>query len=164
MLDRPQPVSACCAMSQPDAGRGQSRSGTTREPGYRTDRRGARPRILLELQNRLDAYLDDPGRHLPTLKAVNGSDRQQRHERRVACVQLSRAMLSYLEINREAWTPVYPGGTATDFSGGGWWRTNSRIQTRKQGAFAAARARSRRRPATGRCRAASRPARRSPDR
>ncbi|WP_293034972.1 hypothetical protein [Paraburkholderia sp.] len=33
----------------------------------------ARPRIPPEMQNRLDAYLDDPGRHLPTLNGVNGS-------------------------------------------------------------------------------------------
>jgi hypothetical protein len=85
-------------MPSPDAGQGQSRAGATNEAGNRTDRRGARPRILLEMQNRLDVYLDDPGRHLPTLNAANGSDRQQRSGRRVACVQLLLALLSYLDL------------------------------------------------------------------
>ncbi|WP_233217500.1 hypothetical protein [Trinickia dabaoshanensis] len=50
------------------------------------------------MQKRLDAYLRDPSRHLPTLNAANGSARQQRLERRVACVQLLRAMLKYLDL------------------------------------------------------------------
>ncbi|WP_322058422.1 hypothetical protein [Paraburkholderia sp. J63] len=50
------------------------------------------------MQDRLDAYLDEPARHLPTLNAANGSHRQQRRERRMACVQLLRAMLSYLDL------------------------------------------------------------------
>ena len=60
--------------------------------------RGNRPRILVEMQKRLDAYLDDPSRHLPTLNAANGSVRQQRLERRIACIQLLRAMLKYLDL------------------------------------------------------------------
>jgi hypothetical protein len=54
--------------------------------------------MLSEMQKRLDAYLRDPSRHLPTLNAANGSARQQRVERRVACVQLLRAMLKYLDL------------------------------------------------------------------
>jgi hypothetical protein len=107
MQDRPQSVSAFCAMPSSDAGEAQLWAGAAHEPGNgaqrtdrtgRADRRGGRPRILLEMQGRLDAYLDDPSRHLPTLTAANGSDRQQRSERRVACVQLLRAMLSYLDL------------------------------------------------------------------
>ncbi len=47
---------------------------------------------------RLDAYLADPALCLPTLNAANGSARQQRLERRIACVQLLRAMLKYLDL------------------------------------------------------------------
>lgn len=57
-----------------------------------------RPRILTELRERLQAYLDQPNRHLPTLNAANGSVRQQRVERRIACVQMLRAMLKYLDL------------------------------------------------------------------
>ncbi|HHV7521264.1 TPA: hypothetical protein ACUNF5_002747 [Burkholderia orbicola] len=87
--DRPQPVSAYGTALPLDA-----------EPlrSHAPARRGGRPRILTEMQNRLDAYLDDPDQHLPTLTAANGSDRQQRLERRVACVQLLRAMLKYLDL------------------------------------------------------------------
>ncbi|MCG5076299.1 hypothetical protein [Paraburkholderia tagetis] len=68
------------------------------EAPNRTARREDRPRILLEMQDRLEVYLDEPGRYLPTLNVVNGSHRQQRRERRMACVQLLRAMLSYLDL------------------------------------------------------------------
>ncbi|TAM00375.1 MAG: hypothetical protein EPN70_22735 [Paraburkholderia sp.] len=64
-----------------------------RTPNEIGARGGNRPRILVEMQKRLGAYLDDPSRHLPTLNAANGSVRQQRVERRTACVQLLRAML-----------------------------------------------------------------------
>ncbi|WP_323123151.1 cyclic nucleotide-binding domain-containing protein [Burkholderia alba] len=46
----------------------------------------------------LERYIDDPARLLPTLNAANGSDRQQRLERRIACVQLLRAMVKYLDL------------------------------------------------------------------
>ncbi|MCW3609096.1 hypothetical protein K6Y32_23590 [Burkholderia cenocepacia] len=87
--DRPQPVSAYTATAPLDA---------EPVPSHAPARRGGRPRILTEMQNRLDAYLNDPDQHLPTLNAANGSDRQQRLERRVACVQLLRAMLKYLDL------------------------------------------------------------------
>ncbi|MCA7941758.1 hypothetical protein [Burkholderia cepacia] len=87
--DRPQPVSAHTATAPLDA---------EPVPSHAPARRGGRPRILTEMQNRLDAYLNDPDQHLPTLNAANGSDRQQRLERRIACVQLLRAMLKYLDL------------------------------------------------------------------
>lgn len=93
--DRPQPISAYCVAPSLDPESGQSRAPG---PNDHPDRRGGRPRILMEIQNRLDAYLDDPAQHLPTLNAANGSDRQQRSERRIACVQLLRAMLKYLDL------------------------------------------------------------------
>ncbi|WP_175804241.1 hypothetical protein [Burkholderia cenocepacia] len=87
--DRPQPVTAYSATAPLDA---------EPVPSHAPARRGGRPRILTEMQNRLDAYLNDPDQHLPTLNAANGSDRQQRLERRIACVQLLRAMLKYLDL------------------------------------------------------------------
>ena len=99
MHDRPQPVSAYRAVPPLDTEPAPSRassSGATGEPSPRS--RSRRPRILMEMQQRLDAYLEDPSEHLPTLNAANGSDRQQRLERRIACVQLLRAMLKYLDL------------------------------------------------------------------
>lgn len=90
MTDRPQPLTAY-PVSQalvPEP-----------EPARPADlRRGERPRILLEMMSRLNAYLADPAPCLPTLNAANGSARQQRLERRVACVQLLRALLNYLDL------------------------------------------------------------------
>jgi len=63
------------------------------------------------MQDRLDAYLNAPDQHLPTLNAANGSDRQQRLERRVACVQLLRAMLKYLDLaSLRVGIPLRDGG------------------------------------------------------
>lgn len=95
MHDRPLPLSAYSASPPLDAEPAPARASTS---GETPARGGKRPRILAEMQNRLDAYLDDPSRHLPTLNAANGSDRQQRLERRVGCVQLLRAMLKYLDL------------------------------------------------------------------
>ncbi|MCR4471161.1 hypothetical protein [Burkholderia sp. SCN-KJ] len=98
MHNRPQPVSAYCAAQSPDVEATRARPDTMKAAREGVDRRGGRPRILTEMQDRLDAYLDDPDRHLPTLNAANGSARRQRLERRVACVQLLRAMLKYLDL------------------------------------------------------------------
>lgn len=99
MHDRPQPVSAFCAAPPLafDLDREQ-RPACSSAAGETGARGRSRPRILLEMQNRLDAYLDDPNRHLPTLNVANGSDRQQRLERRIACIELLRAMLKYLDL------------------------------------------------------------------
>lgn len=56
------------------------------------------PRILRELKIRLARYFDAPAQWLPTLNLINGSPRQQRSERRTACVQLLRAMLKYCDL------------------------------------------------------------------
>ncbi|QPS42084.1 Crp/Fnr family transcriptional regulator (plasmid) [Burkholderia humptydooensis] len=47
---------------------------------------------------RLERYLDRPARWLPALNAANGSRRQQRSERRIACAQLLRAMIKYCDL------------------------------------------------------------------
>ncbi|MGK8206838.1 Crp/Fnr family transcriptional regulator [Burkholderia cenocepacia] len=56
------------------------------------------PRILRELKARLSRYLDKPALWLAQLNAANGSRRQQRSERRLACVQLARAMIKYCDL------------------------------------------------------------------
>ncbi|KVP38361.1 hypothetical protein [Burkholderia ubonensis] len=56
------------------------------------------PRILRTLSLRLERYLDRPARWLPALNAANGSRRQQRSERRIACAQLLRAMIKYCDL------------------------------------------------------------------
>ncbi|MGF6971563.1 hypothetical protein OKW43_008658 [Paraburkholderia sp. WC7.3g] len=59
---------------------------------------GGHPRVLTELMNRLGRYLDAPDEWLPSLNRANGSTRQQRTERSVACMQLLRASLKYLDL------------------------------------------------------------------
>ncbi|WP_322074860.1 Crp/Fnr family transcriptional regulator [Burkholderia cepacia] len=56
------------------------------------------PRVLRELTRRLERYLEAPAKWLPGLNLVNGSHRQQRIERRIACVQLVRAMAKYCDL------------------------------------------------------------------
>ncbi|PRX23972.1 hypothetical protein B0G75_12415 [Paraburkholderia sp. BL18I3N2] len=70
-------------------------------PGLPTPPRtgaGGIPRVLTELMHRLGRYLDAPDDWLPSLNRANGSTRQQRTERSVACVQLLRASLKYLDL------------------------------------------------------------------
>ncbi|RXV64140.1 Crp/Fnr family transcriptional regulator [Burkholderia stabilis] len=57
------------------------------------------PRLLRELKLRLGRYLDTPQAWLPALNAANGSRRQQRSERRVACVQLVRALVKFCDVS-----------------------------------------------------------------
>ncbi|MGS0971562.1 Crp/Fnr family transcriptional regulator [Burkholderia glumae] len=57
------------------------------------------PRLLRELKLRLGRYLDTPQAWLPALNAANGSRRQQRSERRVACVQLVRALIKFCDLS-----------------------------------------------------------------
>ncbi|WP_321959233.1 Crp/Fnr family transcriptional regulator [Burkholderia cenocepacia] len=57
------------------------------------------PRILRTLNVRLQRYIAAPAKWLPALNAANGSRRQQRSERRVACVQLLRAMVKYCDLS-----------------------------------------------------------------
>ncbi|WP_175971888.1 Crp/Fnr family transcriptional regulator [Burkholderia sp. BCC0322] len=57
------------------------------------------PRLLRELKLRLGRYLDTPQAWLPALNAANGSRRQQRSERRIACVQLVRALIKFCDVS-----------------------------------------------------------------
>ncbi|WP_236074782.1 hypothetical protein [Paraburkholderia nemoris] len=59
---------------------------------------GGIPKILTTLIERLDEYLADPASCLPTLNTANGADRQQRLDRRIACVQLLRAQIKYMDL------------------------------------------------------------------
>lgn len=56
------------------------------------------PHLLRELGTRLGRYLRHPTQWLPQLNAANGSARQQRSERRIACVQLARALIKRCDL------------------------------------------------------------------
>lgn len=56
------------------------------------------PKLLRELKQRLGRYLDTPQAWLPRLNIANGSPRQQRSERRIACVQLMRALIKFCDL------------------------------------------------------------------
>jgi len=56
------------------------------------------PKLLRELKVRLGRYLDTPQAWLPRLNIANGSARQQRSERRIACVQLMRALVKFCDL------------------------------------------------------------------
>lgn len=62
-------------------------------PGSHADR----PKILTKLQACVRVYFDDP-RILPSLNAANDSSRQQRSERREACLDLLGALIHYLDL------------------------------------------------------------------
>lgn len=56
-----------------------------------------RPKILTELQARVRQYYRAP-RYIPSLNSANGSKRQQRSERREACLLLLSAILEYTDL------------------------------------------------------------------
>ncbi len=56
-----------------------------------------RPGILRELQGRVRQYYSAP-RYIPSLNAANGSKRQQRSERREACLLLLNAILEFTDL------------------------------------------------------------------
>lgn len=56
------------------------------------------PWILREIKTRLGRYFHSPAAWLPQLNSANGSPRQQRSERREACVQLVRAFVKYCDL------------------------------------------------------------------
>lgn len=58
----------------------------------------ARPGVLRKLIERIRGYYDAPQVTLPALNAVNESDRQQRSERREACVDLLGCLLHYTDL------------------------------------------------------------------
>lgn len=57
-----------------------------------------RPGVLRRLIERIRDYYDSPQKILPALNAVNKSDRQQRSERREACVDLLGCLLHYTDL------------------------------------------------------------------
>ncbi len=57
-----------------------------------------RPRILLKLAEKVRGYYQQPAATIPSLNLANGSERQQRSERREACIQLLEAMIHYLDL------------------------------------------------------------------
>lgn len=58
---------------------------------------GGPPRVLTALSEAIGGYVTDPS-VLPSLNLANGSERQQRAERRVACIRLVRACIQYLDL------------------------------------------------------------------
>lgn len=56
------------------------------------------PWILKTLSERLDQYYDTPAGKLPSLNVANGSTRQQRSERREACVTLLKSCVKFLDL------------------------------------------------------------------
>lgn len=56
-----------------------------------------RPKLLAELQGRVRQYYRAP-RYIPSLNAANGSKRQQRSERREACLLLLSAILEFTDL------------------------------------------------------------------
>lgn len=57
-----------------------------------------RPGILVRLGERVRSYYDTPESTLPSLNACNGSNRQQRSERREACLLVLGALIHYLDL------------------------------------------------------------------
>lgn len=57
-----------------------------------------RPGILLRLSTRLWSYYKEPATVLPSLNFANGSTRQQRSERREACLIVLDTLIHYLDL------------------------------------------------------------------
>ena len=60
--------------------------------------KGGIPRVLTLCAERLQDYYHRPRQVIPSLDLVNGSARQQRSERREACVLLLTALLKYTDL------------------------------------------------------------------
>lgn len=58
----------------------------------------ARPRILCKLGEKIRAYYYNPNTVLPSLNFANGRSRQQRSERREACLQVLGCLTHYLDL------------------------------------------------------------------
>ena len=61
-------------------------------------REGGIPPVLTLCAERLKSYYDNPRQIIPSLDLANGSERQQRSERREACVLLLTALLKYTDL------------------------------------------------------------------
>jgi len=59
---------------------------------------GGIPRVLTLCAERLKSYYAHPRQLIPSLDLANGSERQQRSERREACVLLLTALLKYADL------------------------------------------------------------------
>lgn len=62
------------------------------------EKHAKRPGILTKLTERIRSYYHEPAKTLPVLNAVNGSSRQQRSERREACLAVMGGMVHYLDL------------------------------------------------------------------
>jgi hypothetical protein len=62
------------------------------------DKHQERPRILVKLTEEVKRYYHAPAETIPSLNFVNCSDRQQRSERREACVDLLACLLHYTDL------------------------------------------------------------------
>ena len=60
--------------------------------------KGGIPFVLTRLMARLKSYYDNPRQIIPSLNLANGSERQQRSERREACLLLLMALLKYTDL------------------------------------------------------------------
>ena len=62
--------------------------------------KGGIPQVLSKCMERLKGYYDNPRHLLPSLNLANGSDRQQRSERREACIRLLACLLKFTELSK----------------------------------------------------------------
>ena len=60
--------------------------------------KGGIPRVLTLCAERLKDYYNNPRQIIPSLDLANGSERQQRSERREACLLLLMALLKYTDL------------------------------------------------------------------
>lgn len=57
-----------------------------------------RPKIIEKAIQEIKRYYSDPASTIPSLNLANGSDRQQRSERREACLSVLACLLHYLDL------------------------------------------------------------------
>lgn len=57
-----------------------------------------RPKIISKVIGEIRRYYPDPASTIPSLNLANGSDRQQRSERREACLSVLGCLLHYLDL------------------------------------------------------------------
>jgi hypothetical protein len=60
--------------------------------------RHTRPKIITKIITEVRQYYRDPASTIPSLNFANGSDRQQRSERREACLSVLGCLLHYLDL------------------------------------------------------------------
>jgi len=60
--------------------------------------RHTRPKIITRIITEIRRYYRDPTVTIPSLNLANGSDRQQRSERREACLSVLGCLLHYLDL------------------------------------------------------------------